>query len=84
MADYHSLSRINFLPELEALDLHGKARVIQSLLEESYFHPSGLFYSKHKATHPMTPRENMLSLYRRTGYEWAPVSFHLCPTERTT
>ncbi|MBN2450099.1 MAG: hypothetical protein JXR77_06900 [Lentisphaeria bacterium] len=27
----------------------------------------------------MTPRENMLSLYRRTGWEWAPVSFSLCP-----
>jgi uroporphyrinogen decarboxylase len=27
----------------------------------------------------MNPRENMLSLYRRTGYEWAPVSFNLCP-----
>jgi uroporphyrinogen decarboxylase len=27
----------------------------------------------------MTPRENMLSLYRRTGYRFAPVSFNLCP-----
>ncbi len=27
----------------------------------------------------MTPRENLLSLHRRTGYEWAPVSFNLCP-----
>ncbi|OGV78137.1 MAG: hypothetical protein A3K19_15600 [Lentisphaerae bacterium RIFOXYB12_FULL_65_16] len=27
----------------------------------------------------MTPRQNMLSLYRRTGYDWAPVSFNLCP-----
>lgn len=27
----------------------------------------------------MTPRENMLSLYRREGYAFAPVEFHLCP-----
>ncbi|MBT3380840.1 MAG: hypothetical protein HN742_39105 [Lentisphaerae bacterium] len=27
----------------------------------------------------MTPLENMLSLYRRTGYECAPVGFSLCP-----
>ena len=27
----------------------------------------------------MTPRENLLSLYRRTGYRFAPVSFSLCP-----
>ena len=27
----------------------------------------------------MTPRENLLSLYRRTGFEHAPVHFHLCP-----
>jgi len=27
----------------------------------------------------MTPRENLLSLYRRTGFEYAPVHFHLCP-----
>jgi len=27
----------------------------------------------------MTPRENMLSLYQRIGYEWAPVEFNLCP-----
>lgn len=30
----------------------------------------------------MTPRENLLSLYRRTGYEYAPVSFNLCPAMR--
>lgn len=30
----------------------------------------------------MTPHENMLSLYHRTGYEWAPVSFNLCPAMR--
>jgi hypothetical protein len=45
MTDYDALSRIDFLPELETLDLHGKAQVIQSLLEKSFFHPSGLFYS---------------------------------------
>lgn len=28
----------------------------------------------------MNPRENLLSLYRRTGYEHAPVSFNLCPS----
>ena len=27
----------------------------------------------------MTPRENLLSLYRRTGYETAPISMHFCP-----
>ncbi|MCX7012086.1 MAG: hypothetical protein NTW86_05895 [Candidatus Sumerlaeota bacterium] len=27
----------------------------------------------------MNPRENLLSLYRRQGYEAAPVHFHLCP-----
>jgi len=27
----------------------------------------------------MTPRENLLSLYRRNGFESAPVYFHLCP-----
>lgn len=27
----------------------------------------------------MTPRENLLSLYRRQGYDMAPVGFHLCP-----
>ncbi len=27
----------------------------------------------------MTPRANTLSLYRRTGYQWMPVSFSLCP-----
>jgi uroporphyrinogen decarboxylase len=27
----------------------------------------------------MTPRENLLSLYRRKGYEAAPVHFNLCP-----
>jgi len=45
MTDYQSLSRIDFLPELATLDLRDKAKVIQSLLEESFFHPSGLFYS---------------------------------------
>jgi hypothetical protein len=45
MTDYDQLSKIDFLPELATLDLHGKAKVIQSLLEESFFHPSGLFYS---------------------------------------
>ncbi len=28
----------------------------------------------------MTPRENLLSLYRRQGYETVPVEFSLCPT----
>ena len=28
----------------------------------------------------MTPRENILSLYRRQGYDYAPVGFHLCPS----
>jgi uroporphyrinogen decarboxylase len=28
----------------------------------------------------MTPRENLLSLYRRKGYEVAPVGMHFCPT----
>ena len=28
----------------------------------------------------MNPRENLLSLYRREGYQTAPVSFHLCPS----
>jgi uroporphyrinogen decarboxylase len=28
----------------------------------------------------MTPRENLLSLYRRTGYETVPVGMHLCPS----
>ncbi|MCL2602978.1 MAG: hypothetical protein FWD90_00695 [Defluviitaleaceae bacterium] len=27
----------------------------------------------------MNPRENILSLYRRQGYEKAPAEFHLCP-----
>ncbi len=45
MTDYDALSKIDFLPELPALDLGGRAAVIQSLLEESFFHPSGLFYS---------------------------------------
>jgi len=45
MTDYDALSKIDFLPELETLDLPGKAKVIQSLLEEKFFHPSGLFYS---------------------------------------
>ena len=43
--DYKSLSRIQFLPELDSLDLEAKADVIQSLVEKSFFHPSGLFYS---------------------------------------
>jgi len=45
MTDYENLSKIDFLPEMERVDLAGKAKVIQSLLEESFFHPSGLFYS---------------------------------------
>jgi len=28
----------------------------------------------------MTPRENLLSLYRRKGFETAPVCFNLCPS----
>ena len=28
----------------------------------------------------MTPRENLISLYRRQGYQTAPVGFHLCPS----
>lgn len=28
----------------------------------------------------MNQRENLLSLYRRAGYEWAPVHFVLCPS----
>ena len=28
----------------------------------------------------MTPRENLLSLVRRQGYEWIPVEFMLCPS----
>ena len=28
----------------------------------------------------MTPRENLLSLYRRQGYDYSPVGFHLCPS----
>lgn len=32
----------------------------------------------------MNPRENLLSLYRRTGYEKAPVSFSLCPSLQKT
>lgn len=29
----------------------------------------------------MTPRENLLSLYRKTGYEYAPVDLILCPLQ---
>jgi uroporphyrinogen decarboxylase len=29
----------------------------------------------------MTPRENILGIFRRTGYEWAPVQFDLCPSQ---
>ncbi len=43
--DYKQLSKMEFLPGLEALDLGSKANVIQSLLEENFFHDSGLFYS---------------------------------------
>lgn len=32
----------------------------------------------------MTPRENLLSLYRRTGFECAPVHFNLCPALEET
>jgi len=28
----------------------------------------------------MNPKEDLLSLYRRQGYETAPVGFHLCPS----
>lgn len=45
MTDYQALSEIDFLPELPALDLRSKAAVLQKLLETSFFHPSGLFYS---------------------------------------
>ena len=45
MTDYEELGRITFLPELDGLDLRGKAEVIQSFLEEHFYHPSGLFYS---------------------------------------
>ena len=31
-------------------------------------------------TTTMTPRENVLSLLRRTGYEYVPVDFFLCPS----
>ena len=31
----------------------------------------------------MSPRENLLSLYRRRGYETAPVCFNLCPDSGT-
>lgn len=43
--DYEALSKIDFLPELARLDLEGKAQTIQSLLERSFLHRSGLFYS---------------------------------------
>jgi hypothetical protein len=45
MTDYKALNRIDFLPELAGLGLAGKARLLQSLIEENFFHPSGLFYS---------------------------------------
>ena len=45
MTDYDKLSKVDFLPELVTLDLHGKAGIIQSLIEDNFFHPSGLFYS---------------------------------------
>ena len=32
----------------------------------------------------MTPRDNLLSLYRRTGFEYAPVHFNLCPALEKT
>lgn len=32
----------------------------------------------------MTPRENLISLFRRTGYEYAPVEFCLCPSLHRT
>jgi len=32
----------------------------------------------------MNPRENLLSLYRRQGYEAAPVHFNLCPAQEAT
>ena len=43
--DYQELAHVDFLPELERLDLDEKAEVIQALLERNFFHPSGLFYS---------------------------------------
>lgn len=33
----------------------------------------------HDTEKDVTPRENLLSLYRRRGYAFAPVSFGLCP-----
>jgi len=45
MTDYEALSKIDFLPELETPDLHTKAHAIQELVERSFSHPSGLFYS---------------------------------------
>ncbi len=29
----------------------------------------------------MTPRENLLSIYKKTGYEYAPVNLILCPSQ---
>lgn len=43
--DFEKLARIEFLPGLEKLDLRQKADIIQSLIEQNFFHPSGLFYS---------------------------------------
>jgi len=31
---------------------------------------------------PISPRENLLSLYRRQGYEYAPVEIELCPAQK--
>ena len=30
----------------------------------------------------MTPRENYISIARRTGYDYMPVSFSMCPSLR--
>lgn len=29
----------------------------------------------------MTPKDNLISLYKKTGYEYAPVHFELCPSQ---
>ncbi len=54
--DYQRLAQVDFLPGLDKLDLGEKAKVIQSLLEENFFHPSGLFYSILMITGPHTLR----------------------------
>ena len=32
----------------------------------------------------MTSRENIMGIFRKTGYEWAPVQFSLCPSQVAT